>query len=142
MTEPIHTLEDVIKAFEGSGGVIARVAEKLGVTYNTVYNYMQKWPELDEVRMKERTSLCSNLENVVVKSALNGKTEDAKWLLSKLDRYTFGDKTDINITGPVDIKSLDDVIGPLSESDRAELRRKYFSGVDSNETNTGSNESK
>ena len=142
MTEPIYTLEDVIKAFEGTGGILVKVAEKLGVTYNTVYNYMQKWPELDEVRMKERTSLCSNLENVVYTSALNGKTEDAKWLLAKLDRPTYGDKTDITITGPVDTRSLDDILGPISEEDRIALRNKYFNGVNSNETNTGSNESK
>ncbi len=140
--ETKHTLEDVIKVFEGSGCVIARVAEKLQVTSQTIFNYMDRWPELQDIRHRERQSMFTTLENVVYESALNGKTEDAKWLLSKLDRGNFGDKTDITITGPVDTRSLDDILGPISEEDRIALRNKYFNGVNSNETNTGSNESK
>lgn len=138
-TEKTYTLPEVIAAFEGSAGVLVNVANKLGVTYNTIYNYMKQWPELEEVRQKARVALCSDLENVVITSAKNGKTEDARWLLNKLDRNTYGDKTDVNITGPADTRSLSDIIGPITDEERIKLREKFFGG--SNETNTGSNES-
>jgi hypothetical protein len=128
-----HTLENVIKAFEGTGGIIARVAEKLNVTNQTVFNYMNRWPELDEVRQKERSSMFTNLENVVYTSALNGKTEDAKWLLSKLDRANFGDKTDVNIISSGNVQSLSDVIGSVTDEERAALRAKFFERPDKEE---------
>lgn len=47
---------EIREAIEGSGGHIGVIASRLGVGRRTVYNYMDRWPDLEALRERERRS--------------------------------------------------------------------------------------
>jgi len=43
MKQPANTLDDVVKAIAGSGGIKTAIASRLGVNRSTVDNYLNRW---------------------------------------------------------------------------------------------------
>lgn len=63
---PKHDLPVVLAAIKGSRGVKSVIADRLGVTRNTVTNYLDYWATARELYTEERGLLNDMAENVVV----------------------------------------------------------------------------
>jgi hypothetical protein len=50
----LYTEEEVREALEGASGVVSRAADDLGCDRETVYRYMERWPDLHKVRDRAR----------------------------------------------------------------------------------------
>ncbi len=62
-----YTIEEIKKAFDVSMGFISRVAKALKCDTKTVYNYLNRYPELKEYRKEIEESTLDFAENALVK---------------------------------------------------------------------------
>jgi len=63
----------LINAIEGSGGFITTVAQRLGVSRNTVYKALKKYPSAQEALQDEKEKLLDMAEGVLLKNVKAGK---------------------------------------------------------------------
>lgn len=76
------------KAIEGSGGVIGKIAKKLGSNYNTVNRYLKKHTQFDELIKIEQDRVVDKAEDNIIKSIEKGHIGNSKWFLQLVaERY-------------------------------------------------------
>ncbi len=99
-------IPSLLKAIKGSGGVVSRVAETLGVDWKTAKRRIDESDEAKEAFESESETLLDMAESVlVVNIAMARKQQtkgyfadssDAKWLLSKkAKKRGYGENIDI-----------------------------------------------
>lgn len=62
MNKDRFTKEEVSAALVATKGLMTLAGERLGVSAQTVYNYLKKYPELYEVRQEARTKIVDAAE--------------------------------------------------------------------------------
>ena len=60
------TLEEVLKAIEGSGGIKATIALRLDVSRNTVDNYLKRWATAQEAYTQETETNTDIAESIIL----------------------------------------------------------------------------
>ena len=112
---------DIEAAIEQSNGIIADVVRILGCDYKSWYNFVDKWPELeDKLEAAGRQSL-SVIENVVIAAARNGDLPTARWVLDRRDpRYS--SKANVAVSVVPEQKTAYDGQGPLPDDIMAAMR--------------------
>jgi transposase-like protein len=60
-----HSLDAILRAVKGSGGVVSAIAARLGVQRSTVYSYAKKWAKVNEAIEEEREGLLDMAESVL-----------------------------------------------------------------------------
>lgn len=131
---PIRTLEEVLKAIEGSGGVKMNIARALSVDRTTVDRYLANWKTAHEAYEREldaptdfaRSLIVGNMraahnaQQVAAKRAADGRGEwgdaimdsaDAKWWLAKKAKHEFSDRSEVDVTSggePINIRIVGD----------------------------------
>ena len=93
------TEQDVLDAIEDSGGIIKTVAENLGCGWNTARRMIRKFESTLELFNSERTQLTDDALRTVRRAIHSDDVKTAKWVLSKLDSETFGEK--LKLTGNI-----------------------------------------
>lgn len=100
MSRDTYTKDQVLKAIEGSGGIVSAVASRLGCAWKTADNLVKRWAEVREAFMAEREKVLDIAETTLIKSIQNGDTQDAKWMLSKRGKARgYGDALDVTSGG-------------------------------------------
>lgn len=107
------TIKKVEKAIEGSFGNKSVIAKKCNCTWQSVYEFFNKYPELEEKLQKERDNILYLAENklleIIVKGDIKDKTTiDAvlKVLNSKIAKGEWQEKQEIinkNLNVNIDI---------------------------------------
>ena len=77
----------VIKAIQGSGGIVSTVAKRLDVAWHTANRYINHWPETQQAFADEQETILDMAQGAVYKSIQEGNTQDAKWLLSTKGKH-------------------------------------------------------
>lgn len=136
--ETRRTLEEVLTAIEGSGGVKMNIARQLGVTRLTVDNYLKRWKTAQEAYEREldaptdfaRSLIVGNMraahnaQQVAAKKAATGlgawedaimDSADAKWWLAKKAPNEFSEKKQVDLTSGG--KPLIQIIGDDPDDD-------------------------
>lgn len=72
MASKKFTAAEVIKAIEGSKGIISQAARKLGCTRQTVYNYVENYVTVKEALENEREDLLDFVEGKLLGEINNG----------------------------------------------------------------------
>jgi hypothetical protein len=72
----------VIKAIKDNNGMKTYVAKQLGVTYNTVYNYLLKYPELDDYCQEIKENIIDICEQKIYEKIVDGDLDTIKYYLS------------------------------------------------------------
>lgn len=108
-----YTEEQIKDALTKAGGFISIACKSLGCTRKTIYNYIDKFPELKDIVTDIREQYLDIAEAALIKNVKDGKSSDIKYFLntqgkkrgyverSELD-LTSGDepiKININIKG-------------------------------------------
>ena len=70
-----------IMAIYNARGVLAKAADELGVTRRTLYNYMQRWPDLARAYEDAQERLLDLAENVLVGAMQRGSLPAAMFVL-------------------------------------------------------------
>lgn len=92
-----HTKQEVLKAIEGSGGVLSTVARHLGCSWHTARAYIQRWPETQEAFQAERERLLDEAESVLFRAVREGDVQTAKWVLGRLGKSRgYGDHVEVS----------------------------------------------
>lgn len=83
-----HDRETVLDAINGTGfwapredgkiassfGNVTKIAQRLGVSRNTVYAYMERWATVKEAIDESRQTLCDIVENKMAEKMIGGDT--------------------------------------------------------------------
>lgn len=76
------TREILLEAIKDSRGVIATVAKRLDVNWQTAKKYANKWEETREALNDEVQTFNDTCEEAIYNSVKDGNTHDAKWVLA------------------------------------------------------------
>jgi len=90
------------KALIKSYGIMSTVAKRLNVDRSTVYDFMNKHPELKEERIRERDKIIDHAEVELFKKIAGGEWEPIKFALQHLGKsrgYVAKQQIEANIIG-------------------------------------------
>jgi hypothetical protein len=79
-----YTVQDFLKAIEGSYGIKTIIARKLGCNRMTVENYIKRFPTIAKAVKQEREILKDLAEGRLVKAIQDGEPWAVKYVLSTL----------------------------------------------------------
>ena len=83
----------LLKAIEGSSGLIFTIAQRLKVSRQTVNNYLKKYPELNKELKEEKNNVLDFAESKLLKAVENGEAWAIKFLLLNQGQSRgYGDK--------------------------------------------------
>jgi hypothetical protein len=119
MKPPAKTVDEVIKAINGSGGIKTVIASRLGVVRSTVDAYLNRWKAAREAYDSEVETTKDFAESVIVgniriaaKQAASGEAADSsdawKYLSFKARERGYVVKKEIEHSGQIDVRSLTD----------------------------------
>ena len=103
----------LMKAIEGSGGVVSMVAKRLGCAWSTAEKYIHNWEDTAEAFRDECEQILDMAESQVYKSIQEGNSTDAKWLLATKGKGRgYSERTEL--TGPEgrDMKIIYEIVRP------------------------------
>ena len=96
-----YTQEEIIDAIENSGGLNYRAAAILECAPSTLYNYIHKYPAVQEAYIKSQNGITNMArENVAVAIADDGNLPVSQWWLTRR-APEFKPQADINIATDV-----------------------------------------
>ncbi|WP_156890755.1 hypothetical protein [Meiothermus rufus] len=97
MGRPRYNKRIVLRAIEGSGGIVSAVAKRLGASWSTARALIQRWPETQAAFEAEREKTLDEAESVIHRAIQEGDAQAAKWLLSRLGRHRgYGDHVEVS----------------------------------------------
>jgi len=113
---------DIMKAVEGSGGVVSEVARNLGCNWHTAKKYINKYEDAKELFAEEENVLIDEAK-MVVKDAivLERDIHVAKWLLmtkggySETKKFEHSGAVDHEFTG---FDFLENLASPPKENEK------------------------
>lgn len=100
------TKQKMLKAIDGSGGIISLIANRLGCDWHTAKKYIELWEETKQAYSDELEKFKDICETTVLKSVQDGDVQTAKWVLSHKARDRgYGEKIEVDgqLTGEVKI---------------------------------------
>lgn len=109
MASQVYSVDEIIKAIRGSGGVKATIAKRLGCHWHTVDNYLERYATARQAYEDECRTTDDFAESVIIfniKLALKEQetlkkpvdSSDAKWWLERRRKDRFSIRQEI--TGP------------------------------------------
>ena len=113
--------KDIIKALKKYKGNLSVAAEYLGCERNTIYNRMQKNPDIQKAREEAEERRLDLYEAAIDKAALvEGKVDALKYVLSTRGRKRgYSEKQEIEVSGTgitINVQKVD-YSGPDSRDD-------------------------
>ena len=81
-----YTAEQFIKAIPGSGGIITKIAERVGCTWHTARRYIEKHPTVLQAYTDEKEKVIDLAETTVMKAMSEGDVGTARWYLATKGR--------------------------------------------------------
>lgn len=81
------TPEKVVEAIQGSRGILAAAARRLGCSRMTIYRYREKYPEVNAALEEERETLLDDAEDTLYDNAIKkGDTTSLIFLLKTIGK--------------------------------------------------------
>ena len=96
---PNQSLKRILAAIPDSGGVITRIADKLGLDRTTIYRRIHANPEVMEAIVAEREKILDIAEEGILAAVYSGDVPTCQWYLTRKGRDRgYGDKTEVEAT--------------------------------------------
>ena len=89
----------LLEAIKDTGGVVSRIAEKLGRSWHAVKSAIDSDPEVLLAYKDECERVDDIAEHTVISSIAKGDVDSAKWWLKTRRRAKFGDAMDVTTGG-------------------------------------------
>tara|TARA_R110002051_G_scaffold22744_1_gene58447 strand:- start:100 stop:453 length:354 start_codon:yes stop_codon:yes gene_type:complete len=94
-----YTEEQIKDAVTKAGGFISIACKSLNCTRKTIYNYMDKYPELKEVVVDIREQYLDVAEAALIKNVKDGRSSDIKYFLNTQGKKRgYVEKSELDIT--------------------------------------------
>lgn len=109
-TKGKYTAEQFVAAIDGSGGIIATIAKRVGCDWNTAKKYIDKLPSVTRAYLDECERVTDAAESVLIRSIVDDKDiASAKWWLTRKGRDRgFADAVDVQQSGEVTLRIVYD----------------------------------
>lgn len=89
----------LLEAIKDTGGVVSRIAEKLGRSWHATRAAIDNDPEILLAYKDECERVDDIAEHTVISSIAKGDVDSAKWWLKTRRRTKFGDAVDVTSQG-------------------------------------------
>jgi hypothetical protein len=80
--QPQFRASDFISAIPGTGGIITKVAAKVGCSWHTAAKYINNYPTVAKAYQDECEKVLDMAESVVIKKITEEDEQTAKWYLT------------------------------------------------------------
>ncbi len=107
-TQKRFSNEEILAIIPGTGGIIATIAARLGVGWETAKRYTQNIEVVRIAYEAECETVSDRAESVVIASINKGHVGNAKWWLSRKRRDKFSTKQEVVYSGDIDLRRLSD----------------------------------
>jgi hypothetical protein len=94
-----YKAQDFIEAIPGTGGIVVRIAQKVGCDWNTAKKYITEFATVRAAYEQEKHAMDDLAENTVLQAIKDGDVNTAKWWLRVKRRDEFGDNLDVTSGG-------------------------------------------
>jgi DNA-binding CsgD family transcriptional regulator len=132
---------DFVKALKGTGGIKTRIAENMGINRNTVDALLARpdWTDVLQEYEAEREAGVDAAEQCIMEAIsqrldIGTASMNARWLLSKLRRHSFGDDKTLTIDGgpnPIRTQNVNIDINALNLP--IDVKRQILTALDDEE---------
>ena len=96
-----YTLEQLLKAIEGSNGITQNVAKNLKCQWYTAKKYIEKFPEAIEAMKHEKEISLDNCENVIQNAIKAKDISTAKWYMERIGKLRgYGNESKVELDVP------------------------------------------
>ena len=95
----MHTVKQILKAIENSGGIKTNVAKKLGVARQTIDRYQRLYPKIAKALEEEMSMVRDKAESNIFAGIQKGDIPISQWLLRYKGGYV--EKTEQKVEGEV-----------------------------------------
>lgn len=102
-----YTAAQVIDAIQGTGGVVAAIARKLGCRWSTAKKYLETYPTINRAWLDERESMIDSAETGLINAVEKEDPWAIKYTLSTLGKKRgFSERVEVSGEGggPVVLK--------------------------------------
>lgn len=111
-----YTVDQVRTALELTGGLFTLAANKLGCAYNTVKNYVERYPELQEFLDEIEEFHLDIAEAEQIKAMRDGNLQAVQFYLRcKGGRRGYNETYKVNLRGTVEVTTRSDMVRLLAE---------------------------
>jgi hypothetical protein len=108
-----YTAADFIAAIPETGGIVSKIADKVGCAWNTAKKYIDTYPTVKAVYDAECERVLDDAESVILGEIENRDTQTAKWYLTMKGRHRgYAPKQVIEQEGSLEIVLKWDDNGP------------------------------
>lgn len=94
-----YTVDDFLRAIDGSNGIKKVVTDRLGCGRDTFDRWLRRSKKVRDAWEAECDRFNDVAQSVLVESIKAGNTQDAKWWLARKRRSEFGDGLDLTTSG-------------------------------------------
>ena len=77
------SVNKILKAIPGTGGLKSAIAVKLGVHYRTILNYEAKYETVKQAIEEEKEKILDKAESVLFVKIQDGDEDTCKWFLAR-----------------------------------------------------------
>ena len=102
MGNELHSVKQILKAIENSGGIKTNVAKKLGISRHTVSRYQRVYPSVAQALQTEMDTVRDKAESNIFHEIQNGDIPLSQWLLRYKGRYN--ETTELKHTGDIKLE--------------------------------------
>lgn len=97
MVKDKYTVKQVLAAIEGSCGIKAEIARRIGAHRHLIERYAAKHEIINAAIEQERERVIDKAESNLFTAIENGSIEESKWILARIAAYSRGysDKVDM-----------------------------------------------
>lgn len=107
MNKPRYTPKTILKAINGSGGIVSTIAKKLGCSWSTAQKYVTLWEETRKAYKDEGELVLDLAEGTLITAIQGGDVQSAKWMLSTKGKMRgYNEKIEMEHSGGIDVVSL------------------------------------
>lgn len=100
----------LVEGWARDGLTNEQIAENLGINQDTFYNYKKKYPEFSETLKKGKEIIDYQVENALLKSALEGNVTAQIYWLKNRKPNKWKDKVEIDNENKQMLEKLDEVL--------------------------------
>ena len=81
-----YTRTALLKAVDGSNGIMSVVAKRLGCDWTTARRYVERWPDINDKFIAERERVTDVAESNIITLIREGDTEASKYWLNRIGK--------------------------------------------------------
>jgi hypothetical protein len=100
VSRPQFRAQQFIDAIPGTGGIITKIAAKVGCSWHTAAKYIDRYPTIQQAYRDECEKVLDMAESVVIQKITEADEHTAKWYLTmKGDGRAYAPKQRHEVTG-------------------------------------------